>query len=195
MPTLSRYIGTKVSRVRASSDRVGRPLGWTGLIITPLQRKPGPALLFRQPTSGSASSARPRDPKNPLPIRPRSLRFYLTLINSTCTLHFGAFSTICGKRLTKFPRMLLPARNPQPLLFRRTTESMSAACGVSMLARLLLRPQERLPVAATAPRLPALKIVCHYFRAWQRPCMARGYGPRTIQGVLLNLSSCLPLLC
>ena len=162
MPTLSRCIGTKVSRVRASSDRVGRPLGWTGLIITPLQRKPGLALLFRQLTIGSAPSLRaPGILRTPLPIRPRSLRFYLTPIKCTCTLQFGNFSTICGKRLTKLPRMLLPAGNPQPLLFRRTTESMSAACGVSMLARLLLRPQERL-LAATAPRLPALKIVCHY---------------------------------
>ena len=113
MPTLSRCIGTKVSRVRASSDRVGRPLGWTGLIITPLQRKPGLALLFRQPTIGSAPSLRaPGILRTPLPIRPRSLRFYLTPIKCTCTLQFGNFSTIYGKRLTKLPRMLLPAGNP-----------------------------------------------------------------------------------
>ena len=167
--------------------------------FTPLQRKPGLALLFVNLRSEARLLRAPGILRAPLPIRPRSLRFYLTPIKCTCTLQFGNFPTICGKRLTKLPRMLLLARNPQPLLFRRTTESMSAACGVSMLARLLLRPQERLPVAATAPRLPALKIVCHYFRAWQRPFMARGYGPRTIprtiQRVLLNVSSSLPLLC
>jgi hypothetical protein len=97
MPTLYRCTGTKVSRVRASSDRVGRPLGWTGLIITPLQRKPGLALLFRQPTIGSAPSLRaPGILRTPLPIRPRSLRLYLTPIKSMCTSIFEIFSTTCG---------------------------------------------------------------------------------------------------
>jgi hypothetical protein len=161
IPTLYRCTGTKVSRMRASSDRVGRTLGWAGTGHPP-PMKARLGSLFSQLKIGSAPSLRaPGILRTPLPIRPRSLRFYLTPIKCTCTLQFGNFSTICGKRLTKLPRMLLPVGNPQPLLFPRTTESMSAACGVSMLARLLLRPQERL-LAAIAPRLPALKIVCHY---------------------------------
>ena len=112
MPTLSRCIGTKVSRVRASSDRVGRPLGWTGLIITPLQRKPGPALLFRQPTSGSASSARPRDPKNPPPY-PSEI---VTFLSYTHKLHlytpFWEFFNNMWEALNKVPPDVVTGAQP-----------------------------------------------------------------------------------
>jgi hypothetical protein len=65
MPTLYRCTGTKVSRVRASSDRVGRTLGWAGTgHPPPMKARLGSLLLS---LNSEARLLRPRDPKNPPP--------------------------------------------------------------------------------------------------------------------------------
>lgn len=143
-----------MSRMRAPSDRVGRTLGWTDLNHPP-PTKARPGSPFREPTIGSASSARPRVLRTPLPIRPRSLRFYLTPIKCTCTPHFGNFSTLCGNRLTNLHRILLPVCSSHLLLFGdRTPNYLWVASSRSVLASSLIKTHGSLASSTLSSTFP-----------------------------------------
>jgi hypothetical protein len=114
MPTLYRCTGTKMSRVRASSDRVGRT-PWAGPApVTPLQQKPGSA-LFLDSLRLEARLPRPRDPKNPPPYPSEIVTSTSYTHQVHVYTHFRDFFNNMWVALNKAPQILLTVDNTHSL--------------------------------------------------------------------------------